>query len=190
MFSIRKPSLAEIATTLQQASRDQFSYSETGATNGAIPATYTVDRNRVQLGSGQQVFHAATSAIRKWEMFNLGWVRVFRPNTPIETGANVAVLIHHFGLWSLNTSRIVYVLNDERKYGFAYGTLREHAEQGEERFSIEWSLNDDSVSFEILAFSKPRQWQARLGMPIARMLQKKFARDAMAAMKAAVNRAG
>jgi len=116
-------------------------------------------------------------------MFNLGWVQLFQPKTEIKTGATVAVLIHHFGFWSLNASRIIYVFEEARRHGFAYGTLQDHAEQGEERFSIEW-MEDDSVIYDILAFSKPRQWQARLARPVCRLLQRRFARDSMAAMRA------
>ncbi|PYS37238.1 MAG: hypothetical protein DMG14_21940, partial [Acidobacteria bacterium] len=72
-----------------------------------------------------------------WEMFNLGWVRLFQPNTPIEVDATVAVLVHHFGFWSLNACPVVYVIEEARRFGFAYGTLQEHAEQGEEKFSVE-----------------------------------------------------
>ena len=97
-----------------------------------------------------------------WEMFNLGWVRLFQPNTPIEVDATVAVLVHHFGFWSLNACRVVYVIEEARRFGFAYGTLQEHAEQGEEKFSVEWESKDDSVFYDILTFSKPRQWQARV----------------------------
>jgi uncharacterized protein (UPF0548 family) len=120
-------------------------------------------------------------------MFDLGWVRVFRTDTPIEVGATVAVLVRHFGFWSLNTARIVYVIKEDRRFGFAYGTLDDHAERGEERFSIELEAGSDSVFYDILAFSKPKQWQARAGAPLARRLQKRFAHDSMAAMKRAVD---
>jgi len=78
------------------------------------------------------------------------------------------------------------VTEEERRFGFAYGTLADHAEQGEERFSIEWSSADDSVWYDIFAFSQPRHWSARVGKPAARLLQKRLARNSMAAMKAAM----
>ena len=118
-------------------------------------------------------------------MFNLGWVRLFPGNTPIEVGESVAVLVRHFGFWSMNACRIVYRIDEDRRFGFAYGTLQQHAEQGEERFSVAWSAEDDSVTYEILAFSRHKQWQARAAFPITRMLQRRFARDSMAAMKRA-----
>src|SRR5262249_800616 len=68
-------------------------------------------------------------------------------------------------------------------------TLPEHAESGEERFTVEWHEADAAVWYDILAFSRPQQLLARCGYPIARRLQKRFARDSAAAMQRAVGTA-
>jgi uncharacterized protein (UPF0548 family) len=151
-----------------------------------MPPGYVVDHNRERLGTGSSAFGAAVSAVREWKMFDVGWVDLIRTDTPVEVGANVAILVNRFGFWFLNSARIVYVIEEQRRFGFAYGTLEQHAEQGEERFSVEWDSQDDSVFFDILAFSKPRLWAARVALPLTRGLQKKFARDSMAAMQRAV----
>ena len=49
---------------------------------------------------------------------------------------------------------------------------------------MEWQ-EDDSVWYDILAFSRPNHFLARLGYPIVRRLQRRFARDSAAAMKRA-----
>lgn len=54
-----------------------------------------------------------------------------------------------------------------RRSGFAYGTLTCHVERGEERFAVEW-LADDSVWYDLRAFSRPQLWAARLAKPVAR----------------------
>ena len=69
-----------------------------------------------------------------------------------------------------------------RRYGFAYGTLGEHAEQGEERFTVEWNRDDDTVWYGILAFSRPRKLLAIMGYPLSRSLQRGFAAASKAAM--------
>ena len=112
-------------------------------------------------------------------MFDLGWVSIFPHDAGIQAGAVVAVVVSHFGFWSVNVSRIVYV---EDPCSFAYGTLVEHAESGEEKFSITWNAGDGSVWYDVLAFSKPNHALAKAGYPLSRMLQKRFARDSMAAM--------
>jgi len=123
-------------------------------------------------------------------MFNMPWLRLDRTSAPIQVGTDVAVSVHHFGFYSLNACRIVYVVDEEdpvKRFGFAYGTLAEHAESGEERFTVEWDRGD-TIWYDILAFSRPRQMIARLGYPLSRLLQKRFAEDSKAAMLEAVSR--
>lgn len=70
-------------------------------------------------------------------------------------------------------------------FGFAYGTLEEHAESGEERFLVELA-GDGSVWYEIRATSRPRAWAARGAFPLARALQARFRRDSLARMQEAL----
>ena len=103
----------------------------------------------------------------------------------------VGVLAHVLGLWSLNACRIVFTVDErgsDTRCGFAYGTLPDHVESGEERFTIEWHQADDSVWYDILAFSRPHHLLARLGYPLVRRLQKRFARDSAQAMMQAVRK--
>lgn len=191
MFLLRKPSDLQIQAFVTAQQQSNFSYGPVGITRTSSAAQgYTMDHNRVQLGSGAQCFDAATAAVRRWKMFDFGWVHLFSDETPITTGATVAVVINHLGFWSMNACRIAYVVEDHgrlERYGFAYGTLAEHAERGEERFTVEWNQDDDSVWYDILALSKPGP-MARLGYPFVRRLQKRFARDSKEAMKRAVKR--
>ncbi|MGH9971375.1 MAG: DUF1990 family protein [Pyrinomonadaceae bacterium] len=185
MFFVTKPSPEEIARFISSRRELPFSYPEVGATGREPPAGYTVDHNRIRLGTGEEVYERAIAALKNWKQFDLGWVRMVPSGTPIETGAIVAILTRHFGFWSLNGCRVVYLISEdgaERKFGFAYGTLSSHVERGEERFTIEWHKSDDSVWYDILAFSRPNQVLVKLGFPLARMLQKRFARDSLATM--------
>jgi uncharacterized protein (UPF0548 family) len=189
MFFLRKPSPDNVQRFIASQRELPFSYPEVGATQSDLPSGYTVDHNRVQLGSGQQCYESAIAAIRNWKQFDLGWVQMVPAETPLETGAVVAILTQHFGIWSLNACRVVYLINEEspvKKFGFAYGTLSSHVECGEERFTIEWQ-NDGTVWYDILAFSKPNQLLIRFGLPIARMLQRRFAKDSLKAMTKAVS---
>jgi uncharacterized protein (UPF0548 family) len=128
-------------------------------------------------------------AVRRWQMFNVPWVKLYWPTSPIRVGTDVAVMVHHFRFYSLNACRIVYVVEDdapERRYGFAYGTLAEHAERGEERFTVEWHRVDDTVWYDIFAFSRPNKTLAKFGYPLSRLLQKRFAAASKRAMLNAV----
>ena len=65
-------------------------------------------------------------------MFNVDWVEVHTPGGSTLPYMSVAVLARVLGLWYLNTCRIVYLIDDTgpvETYGFAYGTLQDHAEK-------------------------------------------------------------
>ena len=98
--------------------------------------------------------------------------------------------MNHFGFYSLNACQIVYLINEIaeiHRFGFAYGTLTEHGETGEERFSVEFHPETGEVWYDLYAFSKPNHPLAKLGYPISRMLQKRFAADSKEAMRLAVS---
>jgi hypothetical protein len=91
-------------------------------------------------------------------MFDMSWIDLCWPDTPIELGATVAVVIPHLGFWSMNACRIVYLIEEHgsvEKHGFAYGTLPDHAEIGEERFTVEFNPEDQSVWYDLFAISRP-----------------------------------
>ena len=189
MFRLRAPSVDEIREFISRQQPSVFSYSEVGASAGDLPNRYNVDRNRILLGSGDVTWRRAVEAIRGWKMFNMPWIRLYWPTTPIQLGMDVAILIQHFGFYSLNASRIVYVVDEDgpiARYGFAYGTLAEHAERGEERFTVEWNRSEDKVWYAILAFSRPNKALAKLGYPLSRILQRRFGEGSKIAMLQAV----
>jgi uncharacterized protein (UPF0548 family) len=181
MFFMSKPSRASIDAFLSTHRSTNFSYVEVGQSRNQSPTGYTVDHNRIKLGEGADIFERAKRALAQWKMFDMSWIELCWPDTPIAPGATVAVLASHLGFWSLNACRVVYVIDDHGKYGFAYGTLPGHAEIGEERFTVEFDSADKAVWYDIYAFSRPGPL-ARLASPFAKALQKRFAADSKAAM--------
>jgi uncharacterized protein (UPF0548 family) len=189
MLLFRKPSPDSIRAFLDYQKPLGFSYAAVGATAETPPPRYVVDRTRIQLGMGEQAFRAARAALERWQQFKLGWVEAWPPDTPIQTGTVVGIMARTAGLWWLNACRIVYVVDESspiRRFGFAYGTLPGHAESGEERFLVECDPSNDGVWYDILAFSYPNHVLARIGYPVARRFQKRFARDSAAAMQRGV----
>jgi uncharacterized protein (UPF0548 family) len=189
MFLFSKPGQSAIRSFLAAQKDRPFSYTHVGASRDHAPDGYAVDHNRMQLGRGPAAFERAADAIRNWRMFEMPWLELFWPNTPIEVGATVGVLVSHLGFWSLNACRIAYLIGDHgarEKFGFAYGTLLDHAEVGEERFTVELRSEDESVWYDLYAFSRPSSPLAKLAYPYARNLQRRFAKDSKVAMKTAV----
>ena len=187
MFLLAKPNPQSVQAFLFAQKNHRFSYAEVGHSRNGAPHGYTCDHNRVELGTGEDVFERAIAALQEWKMFEMRWIELCWPNTPIEPGSDVAVLVSHFGFWSLNGCRIVYVVKEDgpvKKRGFAYGTLSSHGEIGEERFTVEFDTESQVVWYDLFAFSRPGP-VARFAYPVARTLQKRFARDSKRAMQKA-----
>ncbi len=145
------------------------------------------DRCRSILGIGESVFIAAKHAFANWQMFDLGWVHVVNNAAPIEDKQIVAVEIQALGLWSVNLSQIVETIDRETEFGFIYATTRQHVEEGEESFVLRFNQVTGEVSYELEAVSRPRHILAKLGFPMARFLQHRFARNSHRRMRQAVN---
>ncbi|KAL4431037.1 hypothetical protein ABPG75_006293 [Micractinium tetrahymenae] len=77
-----------------------------------------------------------------------------------------------------------------RRYAFAHTTLEGHTIKGEERFSVAWNQDDDSVWYEIYTLSRPASWVTTLAHMLLRAYQRKFAQDSMAAMQREMAAAG
>lgn len=171
---------------------ESLSYAEVGESRQGTPAGYALDHNRVQIGKADRDYKQACEAVREWRMFPRPWTEISPRRAPVVEGTLVAMQAHALGFWWLNACRIVYVVDEYdpvRRFGFAYGTLRSHVEQGEERFTVELQP-DGSVWYDLRAFSRPRYWPVRLGKPLARRLQRRFVRDSQASMKDAIIQAG
>lgn len=188
---LKKPSKAEIERFVSSQRELPFSYREVGATqDDAPPGGYVADRYRVKLGDGEEAYERAKDALRSWRQFGLGWVSAHPSDAPIVEGTTVAVLARHAGFWSLNSARIIYLVERAggvERFGFAYGTLPGHAERGEERFLVEHDPGSGAVFYDVFAFSRPKHPLAWLGYPFARLLQGRFAQDSKEAMKRAVD---
>lgn len=191
MYLFRKPGDQQIKDFIEVQSRLEFTYPMLGATRKEEHHTgYILDHNRILLGKGEALFALAKQALCEWRHFQLDWVELHHPAAIPELDQTVGVLAHVLGIWVLNACRVVYVIEETepvQRFAFAYGTLPEHAESGEERFQVELHVEDDSVWYDILAYSRPNQLLPKLSYPYVRRKQKQFAQDSMQAMKHAVS---
>jgi uncharacterized protein (UPF0548 family) len=149
-----------------------LTYAEVGATKDptSLPATYQLDTYSVIVGRGDQAFTCAKDALRLWQAHRHVGARM-SPNNPPLVADTVVVITMHFGPFRVVAPcRIVYITDDVNRFGFAYGTLPGHPEVGEEAFHVQRDP-DGVVTFDIVAFSRPASWLARLGKPVARAVQ-------------------
>lgn len=180
------PSPEQLYTFLKQQEKDSFSYTEIGATKNPKVIGYDNDEATTLLGEGDAIWEAAKTALQNWQHFPTSWTKIHAEYTPPQKGQTVLVLFHLFGLWWLNSARLVYTFEESHRFGFAYGTLNQHVECGEEVFWIERN-EAGQVFYGIKAFSTPNWWAVKLVYPLARSFQRRFRQDSFAQMKRLVN---
>ena len=183
MFLARRPTRNAIDRFLRESQNLPLSYGPVGIVR-ARTAGQHLDELAVAVGHGQADFERARAALLAWKQFDIGWVETFPRHAPVAVGTVVAVLIRHLGFWSLNGCRVLSVgsLGDVARFGFAYGTLTNHAESGEELFEVFVDPRSGNVMYRIRAVSWPQSLLARIGQPIVRVLQARFRRESAAAM--------
>ena len=164
-FSITKPQRNEINRLITAQGSLPYSYPEIGASRDLHPDTmefshlpYRINHHRVRLGCGEDAFLRAREAMENWVMFRLNWIEFCWPETPLQAGANIAILGRVKQVWFFNVSRIVYRIDEEdghiTRFGFGAGTLPGHVVRGEERFMVEWDQKEGGVWYELLSFSQ------------------------------------
>jgi uncharacterized protein (UPF0548 family) len=191
MFLAQRPSADAIDRFLRDSQELPLSYGPVGIAREAS-AGYRLDEETLVIGHGKVDFDRGRAALMAWKHFDIGWAEAFPKQAPVAVGTVVAVLIRHFGFWSLNGCRVLYTVGsrDDARFGFAYGTLTNHAEAGEEIFEVFVDPETDAVVYRIRATSRPRAAVARVGQPIVRLLQARFRRHSAAAMKLATSTGG
>ncbi|MFI9273239.1 DUF1990 family protein [Kitasatospora sp. NPDC052896] len=151
-----------------------LSYREVGATGlAALPSGYRWLRRRVHLGHGPVVLERAGAYVLGWGAQLGSGFALYPP--PARIAAGVTVLLR-VGLPGLRLPRlvipcrVVWTVEECDRVGFAYGTLPGHPECGEESFVVSMDAGGE-VWFEVTAFSRLAAWYARLGRPVAVVLQ-------------------
>jgi uncharacterized protein (UPF0548 family) len=187
MFSARRPSPDTIERFVRSSAALPLSYGPPGIVCDQA-AGYRFYEAVIRIGHGPSDFERAKAALVAWKQFEIGWVETYPRHKPVVAGTNVAVLIRHLGFWSLNGCRVLYVVGGEEdagRFGFAYGTLPNHSESGEELFEVYVDSATADVMYRIRATSWPQAVLAAVGHPIARRLQARFRIDSGEAMKRA-----
>lgn len=188
MFLAHRPSQRELEEFVDQSRDLPLSYDPIGIAQQSPPG-FSVDEASAVVGKGKQVLERARIALSEWRHFELGWVELFPRGSAIDPGTVVIVLVHHLGFWSMNGCRVVYSIGDTQvgaNFGFAYGTLTNHAELGEELFEVLIEPESEEVIYRIRAVSKPRAALARIGYPITRVFQERFRQDSISALRRAL----
>lgn len=164
----------------------ELTYSAVGATRSPDllsqpPAGFRPMVRAVPIGRGEAFFARAADATMRLDIQLRAGLKITRAagladgEAPVRVG-DTAVLRLGPGPFAVRIPvRIVYVIDEPRRRGFGYGTLRGHPECGEAAFVVEWRA-DDSVWLEIRTFSRPGYRVLWLGYPLLRLLQEIYTR--------------
>lgn len=162
----------------------------------AAPVTYRADqRSEGQSGDQGPAFHrfAATrvlarrdfdEAVREllgWQMQSRAGLRVAASEPVAEVGTVVSMSLGVGPLALRIPCRVVEVVDEPHKQGFAYATLPGHPECGEEWFVLE-QTPDGRVRLTVSAVSRPATLLARLGGPVSRVVQRCMTRRYLKAL--------
>ena len=185
-MALIRPPMRTLEKWQAQAERDQVTYSPVGATGSMhLPDGYSHTRQSVVVGNGGVDFERSVEALRGWRAHRYAGAVLSPPQPAIVAGATVLAVLRVLLVVAVVPCRIVYVTEEDRRFGFAYGTLPGHPERGEEAFHVRLA-EDGAVSFEIVAFSRPASVLARLGHPINRLMQGRITRRYLDGIRAYV----
>ncbi len=168
---LRRPTDDALDAFLKSVSEETLSYPEVGASLGMRPAGYRHDEVSRELGRGPDVYGRAVEGLQRWQAHRGSGIRVRPADPPIAEGTTIAMALPLAGTHVLAACRIVRVIDRPDHFGFAYGTLFSHPEQGEELFVV--ATVDDTVTFHISSFSRPGDVLTHLGSPFARRIQRR-----------------
>lgn len=149
-----------------------LTYPDVGATAGEMPPGYRQVRASRRIGAGRERFESAAEAVMRYGMLRGAGLRVDATTAVAAVGTDVLGRLGPF----VAPCRVVYVIDEENRRGFAYGSLPGHAVRGEEMFAVRFGSPgnpaDDGVYAEVAAFSRPATWWSRLGSPVLALSQR------------------
>ncbi|GAB3918888.1 hypothetical protein GCM10011575_33380 [Microlunatus endophyticus] len=158
-----------------------FSYPEIGATRQErLPRGYRHLEAETEVGRGRSRYLEVAERLLTWQLHTGSGLSVRASDERARQGA-IQLATLPLGPFKITTRcRVVYLIEEDQRAGFAYGTLEGHPERGEERFCVELT-DDDRVVFSLRAFSRNAWLVSRLGAPVSNRVQAMVNRRYLAA---------
>jgi len=172
-FGLRFGSLDEVDRDrlLAAARAAAPTYDHVGST--LDPERWAAPAMRVRhrtVGRGPAAFEAARHSLHTW-VPQLGIGATVEPEgQAVFTGATVLIVLRRGPLHVVAPDRIIGVVDEPRRFGYAYGSLPGHPERGEESFLVE-HLEDDSVRATIRVQAGPGTLPAHAVAPLVNAAQ-------------------
>jgi len=161
---------AEPSPRLAAAAQRDPTYNEIGASAGTLPMGYRHVRRSRGIGTGAATFEGAAEQLLRWNVHRRAGLGVEATTSSAIVGSTVVLRLGIGPLRVFAPCRVVAVVDEPRRKGFAYGTLPGDPETDEDLFLVPCAA-DDHVAIPIAAFPRPIPWWARLGGPVGRRVQ-------------------
>ena len=182
---LRRPSADALRELLRDGHSQALTYEPVGLSAQPVaPAGYRMGRYSRAIGQGERVFGIAVEALKRWRVHEGSGLFVVAEGPPAVDAVVAMAAPMPIGFIDV-VCRVVDVVDQPDCYGFTYGTLAAHPEQGEESFTVVRDAAGD-VKFHVVAVSRPRHPLSRVFAPIARRLQRAATIRYLDAMQAAV----
>ena len=158
-----------------------------GKTTGgdeALPKSWRISRSEQEIGRGREAYLRAEAALGRLDCMQLGWLRA------VLHGDAMAIASRQFGcVWLMNANRVIARSSSARRSSVTWATTQRHVLAGEETLEVRWDAETDAVTFSIRALSRPHHLLSWATYPYVCFQQRRFARDATAAMERAASAA-
>jgi uncharacterized protein (UPF0548 family) len=165
---------------LERSRSSPLTYEPIGGSLNEVTPSGLQRRSWAASLAGPGAFERGIEALRAWSVHRGAGLAVITDG-PLEVGTNVAMSAPlPIGCVDI-TCRIVALIDEDDRFGFAYGTLPIHPECGEESFVV--IRAGDAARFEVRAVSRPQRPVARLLPFVADKLQDAAVRRYLDAMQ-------
>ena len=171
----------DLEALLERARTDALTYTPAGISIGDRAPSGLRRRHWTTPLAGTNAFEHAEAALRSWAMHRGAGLRVAADGA-IAVGTNVAFSAPLPIGFVDGTCRIVLVVDEPNRYGFAYGTLSVHPERGEQAFIVSRDAGGNA-RLDVEGVSRPAHRLARLVPWYADRLQDQGVRRYLAAMR-------
>jgi uncharacterized protein (UPF0548 family) len=187
MVGVGRPTAAQLEVRLAEAARAELSYDHVGSTLGSDESGgHSRHGVTLDLGAGE-AFDRGRDGLRRWACHRGIGATVHPPDAPLEIGSTLLVVLQVGPMSVIVPNRVVAVVDEFDRFGFAYGTLDGHQERGEEAFVVERAA-DGRVRATVTVDAVPAKWAARAGSPIVMWFSHQAARRYLASWREYVHK--
>ncbi|RCW41017.1 uncharacterized protein (UPF0548 family) [Halopolyspora algeriensis] len=149
-----------------------LTYRERGATEGRLPHGYRHLSVRRRVGTGRELFETLSQHLMRWGMQRGLGVEVDTTSAQVVPDAELVLRRGPLRI----PCRVVYVVDELDRRGFAYGTLPGHPLVGEELFAITYDPASGDVYASVTSFARPAHALLKALGPFVGLGQKLMAR--------------